>query len=52
MKKVIALLISLSIVLGLCSAIAVAGSLEPDLSYAVASDLHYNIPDEELEWFS
>ena len=52
MKKIIALLISLSIVFGLCSAMAMASSLEPDLSYAVASDLHYNIPDEELEWFS
>ena len=52
MKKIIALLISLSIVFGLCSAMAQAVSLEPDLSYAVASDLHYNIPEEELSWYS
>ncbi len=52
MKKLIALLISLSLVFGLCSVAVQAAASEPDLAYAVASDLHYNIPDEELTWFS
>ncbi len=48
-----------SIVLALCLTIALAvpafGAINVDngdVSFAVASDLHYNVPEEELEWYS
>ena len=53
MKKIV------SIVLALCLAVALAvpafGAINVDngdISFAVASDLHYNVPEEELEWYS
>ena len=52
MKKVIALILSVSLLVSLCAVSAQAAREGVDLSYAVASDLHYNVPDEELEWFS
>ncbi len=53
MKKFIAILLTLSLVFSLCAVSASATEEDgPDISYAVASDLHFNFPDEELEWFS
>ena len=53
MKKFIAILLTLSLVFSLCAVSASAAEEDgPDISYAVASDLHFNFPDEELEWFS
>ncbi len=53
MKKIV------SIVLALCLTVALAvpafGAINVDngdVSFAVASDLHYNVPEEELEWYS
>ncbi len=51
MKKALSLILSVSLLVSLCSVIGYAKD-DVDLSYAVASDLHYNFPDEELEWFS
>lgn len=53
MKKFIAILLTLSLVFSFCAVSASAAEEEgPDISYAVASDLHFNFPDEKLEWFS
>lgn len=52
MKKTIAIILSLAVLMSACVVSASAASSDVDISYAVASDLHYNIPDEELEWFS
>lgn len=52
MKKIISIILSIALLSSVCIVGAQAKSADVDLSYAVASDLHYNIPDEELEWFS
>ena len=53
MKKFIAILLTLCLLFSLCAVSASAAEDNaPDISYAVASDLHFNFPDEELEWFS
>lgn len=53
MKKFIAILLTLSLVFSLCAvSVSAAEESGPDISYAVASDLHFNFPDEKLEWFS
>ena len=52
MKKVISVILSISLLASVFAISAQAARNGIDLSYAVASDLHYNIPDEELEWFS
>ena len=52
MKKTIAIILSLTLLMSACVVGASAASSDVDISYAVASDLHYNVPDEELEWFS
>ena len=52
MKKLIAILLTISLVFSICAISANAAEAKPDLSYAVASDLHFNFPDEKLEWFS
>ncbi|MBQ8183446.1 MAG: metallophosphoesterase [Clostridia bacterium] len=52
MKKIIAIILSVTVLLSACIVGVSAASSDVDLAYAVASDLHYNIPDEELEWFS
>lgn len=52
MKKIISIILSLTILMSACAISVSAVSSDVDISYAVASDLHYNIPDEELEWFS
>ena len=53
MKKFVAILLTLSLVFSICTLSASAAEDDgPAISYAVASDLHFNFPDEELEWFS
>ena len=53
MKKFISILLTLSLVFSICAVSASAAEDDgPDISYAVASDLHFNFPDEKLEWFS
>lgn len=53
MKKIIAVLLTLSMIFSLCAVSASATEVDgPDISYAVASDLHFNFPDEALEWYS
>ncbi len=53
MKKFVAILLTLSLVFSICTVSASAAEDNgPAISYAVASDLHFNFPDEELEWFS
>lgn len=52
MKKFISILLTLSLVFSLCAVSAGAAEAKPDLSYAVASDLHYKPHEETLEWFS
>ncbi len=48
MKKLISVVLALSIILGVV-AISACAQEEPDLRFAVASDLHYVPPEEELE---
>ena len=48
MKKAVCILLSLCLLVCSCVIGAFANE-EPDLSFAVASDLHYNIPREVLE---
>lgn len=52
MKKAISLILCLSLLLSLFAVTSVATGDEVDMAFAVSSDLHYNLPDEELEWFS
>ena len=53
MKKFIAILLTISLVFSLCAvSVSAAEENAPDLSYAVASDLHYTRHEETLEWFS
>ncbi len=52
MKKTIAIILSLTILMSACAVGVSAASGDVDISYAVASDLHYNIPEEELTWYS
>ena len=53
MKKFISILLTISLVFSICAVSASAAEDDgPDISYAVASDLHFNFPDEKLEWFS
>lgn len=48
MKKIISVLLVLSLVFAM-TAIAVSAREECDISFAVASDLHYSAPEPELE---
>ena len=53
MKKFISILLTLSLLFSLCAvSVSAADENAPDLSYAVASDLHYTQPEEALEWYS
>ena len=52
MKKFIAVILTISLVFSICAVSAGAAEAEPDLSYAVAADLHYKPHEESLEWFS
>ncbi|MBQ3006179.1 MAG: metallophosphoesterase [Clostridia bacterium] len=48
MKKIISILLSVLMVVSCVSVGFAAEAEEPDLKFAVASDLHYNVPEEEL----
>ncbi len=48
MKKILCFVLTAVILLTSVSAAAFAAEKETDLSFAVASDLHYNVPEEEL----
>ncbi len=52
MKKIISILLTISLVFSLCAVSASATEDAPDLSYAVSADLHYKPHEETLEWFS
>lgn len=53
MKRITAVLLSLALVFSLtASALAADGENTAELKIAVASDLHYNQPEEELEWLT
>ena len=52
MKKFIALLLTSVLTLSLLSVAVTAAEDKPDLSYAVAADLHYTQPEEALTWYS
>lgn len=53
MKKIISIILSLTLCMSVFAVCAQAAPDESvDLSYAVASDLHYNIPEETLTWYS
>lgn len=52
MKKFVAILLTLSIVFSICAVSVSAATNDADLSFAVASDLHYTPHEETLEWFS
>ena len=52
MKKIIALLIVLSLALTAFAMPVIAAWSIVDTTFAVASDLHYELQEEELEWFS
>ena len=47
MKKIISVLLSVLILVS-CVSVGFAAEEEADLKFAVASDLHYNVPEEEL----
>ncbi len=49
MKKIIAVILSIVLILSAASVGIYAAEKKADLSFAVASDLHYNPPREELE---
>lgn len=48
MKKILCFVLSAVILLTAVSVAAFASEEETDLSFALASDLHYNVPEEEL----
>ncbi|MBR6552424.1 MAG: hypothetical protein IKT89_06240, partial [Clostridia bacterium] len=52
MKKIIALFLILSIAVTAFVLPTSAGWSVVDTTFAVASDLHYELQEEELEWFS
>lgn len=52
MKKIIAVILMLSLIFSCFSVVTVANAASGDISFAVASDLHYNVPEEELTWYS
>ena len=52
MKKIIAMLLILSLVTAVFVVPASAAWSIVDTTFAVASDLHYELQEEELEWFS
>ena len=49
MKKILSVLLSAAIIIGVVGIGVCAEEREPDLGFAVASDLHYNVPADELE---
>lgn len=49
MKKILSVLLSVAIIIGVVGIGVYAREQEPTLGFAVASDLHYNIPADELK---
>ena len=49
MKKILSVLLSAAIIIGVVGIGVCAEERESDLGFAVASDLHYNVPADELE---
>jgi DNA repair exonuclease SbcCD nuclease subunit len=52
MKKIISIILSVAMVFSLVGVTANAEYGDCDLSFAVASDLHINVDELELEWYS
>ncbi len=52
MKKCLAVILSLVMLTGILSVAASAQGTDYDVSFAVASDLHFCLPEESLEWYS
>ena len=52
MKKIISIILSVAMVFSLVGVTASAEYGDCDLSFAVASDLHINVDELELEWYS
>lgn len=52
MKKLISVILSVAMLISVTSVIASAEYGDCDLSFAVASDLHINVDETELEWYS
>ena len=48
MKKCISVILTLAILAGMCAVAVSAKTQDADLRIAVASDLHHNLPREEL----
>ncbi|MBQ8015826.1 MAG: hypothetical protein IJ264_06550, partial [Clostridia bacterium] len=48
MKKILCFVLSAILLFTSVSIACSAAETEPDLKFAVASDLHYNVPEEEL----
>ena len=49
MKKLVSILLSAVILIGAISVGFTVSAAEEELNFAVASDLHYNVPREVLE---
>ncbi len=52
MKRFISVVLMLCIIFTCFSVAPVASAASGDVSFAVASDLHYNVPEKELTWYS
>ncbi len=52
MKKFISVVLMLCMIFSCFSVATVASAASGDVSFAVASDLHYNVPEKELTWYS
>ncbi len=48
MKKLLSIILSAALIFSVFSVISFADEKTADLGFAVASDLHYNVPEEEL----
>lgn len=52
MKKIISIILSVAMLVSVAGVAASAEYGDCDLSFAVASDLHINVDETELEWYS
>ena len=52
MKKLISIILSVAMLISVAGVSASAEYGDCDLSFAVASDLHINVDETELEWYS
>ena len=52
MKKLISIILSVAMIISVAGVSASAEYGDCDLSFAVASDLHINVDETELEWYS